>query len=92
TVDPYRLPGTTVTNDMREDGSGEVTLKSGFVGATQLDSRLATVAMDFNNWNDSLQARKAWFIIGDKLVFLGTDVQHSSDKGAVTTIENRKLS
>lgn len=91
TVNSYRLPGTTTVNDEREDGSGEVTLKSDFVGANQLGNRLATVAMDFNNWNDSLSARKAWFIMGDKIVFLGTDIQHSSDKGAVTTIENRKL-
>lgn len=91
TVDPYRLPGTTVTKDERQDGSGEVLLASGFVGATQLGERLATVAMDFNNWNDTLTARKAWFILGDKIVFLGTDVQHSSEAGAHTTIENRKL-
>lgn len=91
TVNPYRLPGTTVVNEEREDGSGEVTLKSAFVGATQLDNRYATVAMDFNNWNDSLFAQKSWFVLGDKIVFLGTDVHHSSDKGAVTTIENRKL-
>lgn len=91
TVNPYRLPGTTVTNDMREDGSGEVTLKSAFVGATQLDHRFATVAMDFNNWNNSLTARKSWFVFGDKIVFMGTGVEHSSDAGGVTTIENRKL-
>lgn len=91
TVNPYRLPGTTVVNEEREDGSGEVTLKSAFVGATQLDQRYATVAMDFNNWNDSLFARKSWFVLGDKIVFLGTDIHHSSEAGAVTTIENRKL-
>lgn len=91
TVDPYRLPGTTVTKDVRQDGSGEVTLASAFVGATQLGNRFATVAMDFNNWDNSLTARKAWIVLGDKVVFLGTDVQHRSEAGAHTTIENRKL-
>lgn len=91
TVDPYRLPGTTETKDKREDGSGEVVLKSGFVGATQLGNRYAAAVMDFNNWNDTLKAQKAWFILGDKIVFMGTDVNHQSDAGAITTIENRKL-
>lgn len=91
TVDPYRLPGTTTTKDKREDGSGEVTLASDFVGASQLGNRLATIAMDFNNWNNSLTARKAWIVLGNKIVFLGTDIQHQSAQGAVTTIENRKL-
>lgn len=91
TVDPYRLAGTTTTKDLRKDGSGEVTLTSSFVGASQLGNRLATLAMDFNNWNNSLTARKAWFVLGNKIVFLGTQVEHQSGKGAVTTVENRKL-
>ncbi len=91
TVDHYRLSGTTTTKDKREDGSGEVTLASDFVGASQLGNRLATIAMDFNNWNKSLTARKAWIVLGNKIVFLGTDIKHQSAQGAVTTIENRKL-
>lgn len=91
TVDPYRLPGTTEARSPREDGSGETTLASDFVGATQLGNRLASIAMDFNNWDKSVTARKAWFVFGDRIVFLGTDVSHQSPDGVSTTIENRKL-
>lgn len=91
TVHPQFLPGTTVVLEDREDGSGQVTLESAFVGSTKLDENSATVAMDFNNWNNTLTARKSWFILGDKIVFLGADIDNESDFDAVTTVENRKL-
>lgn len=91
TVDPYRLPGTTVTNLKRQDGDGETTLPSQFVGANQLGNRLATIAMDFTNWDKTLSERKAWMVLGDKIVFLGTGVQSQGNNDVTATIENRKL-
>ncbi|WP_226994584.1 polysaccharide lyase family 8 super-sandwich domain-containing protein, partial [Enterococcus cecorum] len=55
------------------------------------DEKNAAVAMDFTNYNEELSARKAWFIFGDKIVMLTTNIQNKSSDASVTTIENRKL-
>ena len=91
TVDPYKMPGTTELVTAREDGSGQVNLPSRFVGASKFDEKNAAVAMDFTNYNEELSARKAWFIFGDKIVMLTTNIQNKSSDASVTTIENRKL-
>ncbi|WP_177200246.1 polysaccharide lyase 8 family protein [Halolactibacillus alkaliphilus] len=91
TVNAYHLPGTTTIMKEREDGSGMVTLPSDFVGGTKLDDYAASVAMDFTNWNETLTAKKSWFIFGEKVVFLGSGINQTTDSFAVTTIENRKL-
>ena len=91
TVDPYKMLGTTELVTAREDGSGQVNLPSSFVGASKFDEKNAAVAMDFTNYNEELSARKAWFIFGDKIVMLTTNIQNKSSDASVTTIENRKL-
>lgn len=91
TINPYLLPGTTTLTTLREDGSGQVNLLSSFVGATTLNDNLATVAMNFNNYNQKLTAKKAYFIFNDRIVFLTTNIQNQSHDDSITTIENRKL-
>lgn len=91
TINPYLLPATTTLATTREDGSGQVNLLSNFVGATSLTNNLATVAMDFNNYNQKLTAKKAYFIFNDRIVFLTTNIQNQSNDDSITTIENRKL-
>lgn len=100
TVDSYKLPGTTELTTKLEESperknndpkSYEVLLKSKFSGATKLDEKFATAAMQFNNFNEKLKIKKAWFIMDDKIVFLGSDLQNNSSDEAITTVENRKV-
>ena len=91
TVDPYKLAGITENSETREKGSGMTTMKNSFVGSTSLENRCATVAMDFINWNNTLSAKKSWFILGDRVVFLGSGVKDSSGKDVYTVVENRKI-
>ena len=91
TVDPYKLAGITENSETREKGSGMTTMKNSFVGSTSLENRFATVAMDFINWNNTLSAKKSWFILGDRVVFLGSGVKDSSGKDVYTVVENRKI-
>ena len=91
TVDPYKLAGITENSETREKGSGMTTMKNSFVGSTSLENRFATVAMDFTNWNNTLSAKKSWFILGDRVVFLGSGVKDSSGKDVYTVVENRKI-
>jgi hyaluronoglucosaminidase len=91
TVDPYKLTGITENSEIREKGSGMTTMKNSFVGSTSLENQFATVAMDFTNWNNTLSAKKSWFILGDRVVFLGSGVKDSSGKDVYTVVENRKI-
>lgn len=94
TVDYYHLAGTTESTNFREDRSGlrgefgEMSSKS-FVGGAVLDES-AVVGMDFISGNDKTEAKKSWYIFGDKIVCLGAGII-SSDDEIHTTIENRHI-
>lgn len=88
TADMTRLPGTTTLNDM--PSTNTKTDKS-FVGGTKLNNKYASIGMDFENQDKTLTAKKSYFILNDKIVFLGTGIKSTdSSKNPVTTIENRK--
>ena len=91
TVDPYYLPGITENREVREKGVGMTKMKNSFVGATSLNQKFGTVAMDFSNLDNTMSARKSWFILGDRVVFLGAGVKDTSGTNGYTVIENRKI-
>ena len=91
TVDTYKLPGITENNKVREKGIGMTTMKNSFVGSTFLNQKFGTVAMDFSNLDNTMSAKKSWFILGDRLVFLGSGVKDASGTNGYTVIENRKI-
>lgn len=90
TVNHYKMAGTTETDLRREDGSGQDVLPSKFVGISKLNEMNATAAMDFTNWNKTLKVHKGWVILKDKIVFLGSNIQNSSNDRVATTIDQRK--
>ncbi|HCY1111226.1 TPA: polysaccharide lyase 8 family protein [Staphylococcus aureus] len=91
TADMKRLAGTT-TLDNEESKSTDVKKSSKtFVGGTKFDDQHASIGMDFENQDKTLTAKKSYFILNDKIVFLGTGIKSTdSSKNPVTTIENRK--
>ncbi|HCY1729118.1 TPA: polysaccharide lyase 8 family protein [Staphylococcus aureus] len=91
TADMKRLAGTT-TLDNEEPKSTDVKKSSKtFVGRTKFDDQHASIGMDFENQDKTLTAKKSYFILNDKIVFLGTGIKSTdSSKNPVTTIENRK--
>lgn len=91
TVNASLLAGTTVVPKRRIAGEGQSTMQSSFVGGAKLSEELGTIAMDFYNWDASLHIQKAWFILGDKIVFLGSNLENNSGIQPITTIENRKV-
>lgn len=97
TLDYRFIPSTTEIVENRDSDTSkkydpsETLLKSDFVGATKLDENNASIAMDFNNWNDEISLKKSWFILGDKIIFLGSDINNPNNNDVYTTIENRKL-
>ncbi|HIE6818624.1 TPA: hyaluronate lyase HysA [Staphylococcus aureus] len=88
TADMTRLPGTTTLNDMPSTNTKN---DNSFVGGTKFDEQHASIGMDFENQDKTLTAKKSYFILNDKIVFLGTGIKSTdSSKNPVTTIENRK--
>ncbi|MGV9279408.1 polysaccharide lyase 8 family protein [Streptomyces sp. NPDC003730] len=97
TVDPYRLPGTTVDTRPRTDlgtGGGTTLYRpaNAVAGGAVLDGRHGTVAMDLTGAPGStLRAYKAWFLLDDAVVALGTGVTATDGRTIETVVENRNL-
>lgn len=89
TADMKRLAGTT-TLDNEEPKENKNSDKT-FAGGTKFDDQHASIGMEFENQDKTLTAKKSYFILNDKIVFLGTGIKNTdSSMNPVTTIENRK--
>ncbi|MEU1150444.1 polysaccharide lyase 8 family protein [Streptomyces sp. NPDC005863] len=96
TVDPYRLPGTTVDTRPRADiGSGGGTStyrpKNAVAGGAVLGSRYGAAAMELLADGSTLRARKVWFCLDDVVVALGADIGARDGRTIETVVENRVL-
>ncbi|WNI21065.1 polysaccharide lyase 8 family protein [Streptomyces sp. ITFR-16] len=97
TVDPYRLPGTTVDTRPRDDlgtGAGTSTYRpsNAVAGGAALDGRHGAAAMELIGAPGStLRARKAWFLLDNAVVALGSGITASDGRTVETVIENRNL-
>ncbi|HHV8921630.1 TPA: polysaccharide lyase 8 family protein [Staphylococcus aureus] len=88
TADMKHLVGTTTLNDMPSTNTKN---DKSFVGGTKLNNKYASIGMDFENQDKTLTAKKSYFILNDKIVFIGTGIKSTdASKNPVTTIENRK--
>ncbi len=72
TINPYRLPGTTVDTKELSDAAGErKKSKESFVGGVTLENTYGVAAMQLNKDNDQvgmdLKAKKAWFFLTMRL-------------------------
>ncbi|MBY0240815.1 MAG: polysaccharide lyase 8 family protein [Burkholderiaceae bacterium] len=97
TVDLYRLAGTTTDRSgaslatptpWKRYGNTEAA-----VGGVQLGARHAVAAMDFSTdgvTGSGLRGRKAWFLFGDRVVAVGSDLRGGS-AAVETIVENRQL-
>lgn len=91
TADMKRLAGTTTLENEEPKGTDVKKSSKTFVGGTKFDDQHASIGMDFENQDKTLTAKKSYFILNDKIVFLGTGIKSTdSSKDPVTTIENRK--
>jgi hyaluronate lyase len=90
TVDPYRMPGTTVDTMKRADGSGEHTSPESWVGGSTLD-RFGTAGMSYKAWNSTLTAKKSWFMFNNEIVALGSGITSNDYRTIESIVENRKI-
>ncbi|MEU9800209.1 polysaccharide lyase 8 family protein [Streptomyces sp. NPDC051000] len=94
TVDPYRLPGTTVARRVLADGAGgdwgASRPDATWVGGTT-DGEFASVGQDLRGLGSTLTARKSWFFLADTIVCLGAGIRATDGVPVETIIDNRNL-
>lgn len=94
TVDPYRLPGTTVSTKRLADneggGWGEPKPAVRWVGGTT-DGAFAAVGQDVRGLASTLTAKKSWFFLADTVVCLGAGITARDGVPAETVVDNRCL-
>ena len=94
TVDPYRLPGTTVsTKRLADRAGGEWGAPRPAVqwvgGAT--DGEFAAVGQHLKGLGSTLEARKSWFCAADTVVCLGAGITAADGVPVETVVDNRCL-
>ncbi|MHA7984910.1 polysaccharide lyase 8 family protein [Rathayibacter sp. CAU 1779] len=94
TVDPYRLPGTTVNDETRGSGAGGAGTGiprafQKFAGGLALENRWGVQGMDHLNFDKTLAGKKSWFFLDDGVVCLGAAIAGSGGHDVFTTVENR---
>jgi len=93
TVDPYRLPGTTVDTRSRADldGTHHPLPSTQWVGGATVDEEFSMVGMEFDAEGASLTGKKSWLALDDMVIALGSDITSSDGRTIETTVENRNL-
>ncbi|MFI7707090.1 polysaccharide lyase 8 family protein [Nonomuraea sp. NPDC049480] len=90
TVDPYRLPGTTVDTREREDLSFRAHCPdNAWAGGAVLDGRYGVAAMELAGDGVDLRARKSWFCLDTAVVALGSGITGTGGRTVETVVENR---
>ncbi|MFJ9850080.1 polysaccharide lyase 8 family protein [Streptomyces sp. NPDC101150] len=94
TVDPYRLPGTTVSTKRLADneggGWGEPKPAARWVGGTT-DGEFAAIGQDVRGLASTLTAKKSWFFLADTVVCLGAGITARDGVPVETVVDNRRL-
>ncbi|MFG2603612.1 polysaccharide lyase 8 family protein [Streptomyces sp. NPDC048514] len=94
TVDPYRLPGTTVSRKVLADAAGgdwgAAKPDVNWVGGAT-DGRRAAVGQYLKGLQSTLVAKKSWFFLDDTIVCLGAGISCTDGTAVETTVENRNL-
>ncbi|NRQ35579.1 polysaccharide lyase 8 family protein [Nonomuraea sp. NN258] len=90
TVNPYRLPGTTVCTGPREDLSFSAYRPvNAWAGGAVLGGRYGAAAMELIGHDVTLRARKSWFCLDTAVMALGSGITSSDGRTIETVVENR---
>ncbi|GAA0915896.1 polysaccharide lyase 8 family protein [Nonomuraea longicatena] len=92
-VDPYRLPGTTVSTLRLPDGAGaawggECPPARWVGGAT--DGHFACVGQHLYGLGSTLEAFKSWFFLDDAVLCLGAGIRCADGVPVETIVDNRR--
>ncbi|MGW5851056.1 polysaccharide lyase 8 family protein [Streptomyces sp. NPDC055254] len=94
TVDPYRLPGTTVSRTPLADAEGGAwglpRPDADWVGGAT-DGEYAALGQLVRGLSSTLYAKKSWFCLADSIVCLAASVSSIDGAAVETVVENRNL-
>ncbi len=91
TVNPYRLPGTTVDTRPRPDTDGQSKApNTRWAGGAAL-GEYGAAGMELKAFESSLAAKKSWFFLDGAIVCLGAGITSGDGRPIETVIEQRKL-
>lgn len=92
TVDPARLPGTTVIAGRPANAAGQRTTSTAdWTGGTALPgTTLGAYGMELRAYGSSLRGLKSWFCLDDVIACVGSGITAEAGT-AETVVENRKL-
>lgn len=94
TVDPYSLPGTTVSLKALADAAGQAWGKdrpnAPWAGGTT-DGTFAAVGQDVRGLQSTLVGKKSWFCLDDSIYCLGAGITSTDGAGVRTTVDNRNM-
>ncbi|MEV8535562.1 polysaccharide lyase 8 family protein [Streptomyces sp. NPDC051211] len=94
TVDPYRLPGTTVSRTPLADAAGGPWGASrpaaDWVGGSS-DGEFASAGQHLRGLSSTLTARKSWFFLADTIVCLGAGIACTDGTKVESVVDNRNL-
>ncbi|MGW1864078.1 polysaccharide lyase 8 family protein [Streptomyces mauvecolor] len=94
TVDPYRLPGTTVSRKVLADAAGGDWGASrpdvNWVGGAT-DGQRAAIGQYLKGLGGTLLAKKSWFCLDDAIVCLGAGISCKDGTAVESTVDNRNL-
>lgn len=95
TVDARRLPGTTVLRGVSdlpaEVGSVNARGQNSWTGGTGILGLYGTAGMQLQPVNQTLNAKKSYFMFDNEIVCLGADISAKDGEEVETTVENLKL-
>ncbi|WP_299537189.1 polysaccharide lyase 8 family protein [uncultured Streptomyces sp.] len=95
TVDPCRLPGTTVDTRPRADVAPTDPYRpqpaNAIAGGAVLEGRFGAAALDLDAADVTLRARKSWFTLDNVVVALGSGITSTDGRTVETVVENRNL-
>ncbi|GAA2663667.1 polysaccharide lyase 8 family protein [Nonomuraea recticatena] len=93
TVDPYRLPGTTVSTRRLPDGAGrgwgDTCPPARWVGGAT-DGWYATVGQHLYGLESTMEAFKSWFFLDDAVVCMGAGITARDGVPVETVVDNRR--
>ncbi|MGW2180830.1 polysaccharide lyase 8 family protein [Streptomyces sp. NPDC001732] len=94
TVDPYRLPGTTVSTKRLADRAGgewgAAKPAANWVGGAT-DGEYGAVGQHLKGLGSTLEARKSWFCAADTVICLGAGITATDGVPVETIVDNRML-
>jgi hyaluronate lyase len=93
TVDPYRLPGTTVSTRRLADGAGKGwgdTCPPGRWVGGATDGLYAAIGQHLNGFESTMEAFKSWFFLDDAVVCLGAAITSEDGVPVETIVDNRR--